>query len=179
MILQTNRLILREFRKSDLNPVYEYISDPQAAMYMTWSDAMTRKDTAHFIKRSISYQNQQPRGKFELAITLKDKDIPIGGCGLRVESFLHKKADIGYIINRKYWGNGYATEASRRLILLGFKELGLHRIFATCDVKNTASIRVLEKLGMTREALFREDYFIHRKWRSSFMYAILESEYNY
>jgi RimJ/RimL family protein N-acetyltransferase len=177
MKIETERLILREFHKSDLDSVYEYISDPQASMYMTWQDRMTKKDTARFIQMSISYHEKKPRKNYELAITFKGEKQLIGGCGIRVQSIHHKKADIGYIINRKYWGHGYATEAAWALVRFGFDKLMLHRIFATCDVKNSASIRVLEKIGMTREGLFREDFFIHGRWRSSYMYSILQKEY--
>ena len=72
---------------------------------------------------------------------------------------------------------GYATEASEALLAFGFDKLELHRVIATCDVGNASSARVLEKIGMRREAQFREDAWIRGVWRDSYLYAILEEEW--
>jgi len=71
----------------------------------------------------------------------------------------------------------YATEAARALLTFGFGQLRLHRIFATCDPANTASARVLEKIGMQREGLLREHEWVKGRWRDSFLYAILDHEW--
>ncbi len=81
------------------------------------------------------------------------------------------------VFSRGFWEKGYATEASRALMDFGFAELGLHRIFATCDPANTASAHVLEKLGMKREGRLREHKWSKGKWRDSFLYAMLEQEW--
>jgi RimJ/RimL family protein N-acetyltransferase len=92
---------------------------------------------------------------------------------------IHKQAEIGYAINRKFWNQGYMTEAARRIIRFGFEELGMHRIFATCDPENTGSYRVMEKNGMQREGILRENLQIHGRWRNSYSYSMLEQEYRY
>ena len=68
-------------------------------------------------------------------------------------------------------------QAARGLLAFGFETLGLHRIAATCDTGNVGSARVLEKIGMRREALFREDSLLRGRWRDSFLYAVLEHEW--
>jgi RimJ/RimL family protein N-acetyltransferase len=84
---------------------------------------------------------------------------------------------IGYVINPRCWGRGYATEAAREMLRFGFGELELHRIEATCDVLNAASARVLEKIGMQREGLLREHMWLRDRWRSSYLYSILADEW--
>ncbi len=82
-----------------------------------------------------------------------------------------------YVLNRNFWKLGYATETVQALVKFGFKELKLHRIFATCDAENFASAHVMEKVGMQREAHFRENGWVKGKWRDSLLYAILEGEW--
>ena len=67
----------------------------------------------------------------------------------------NKEGEIGYILNRRYWNQGYMTEAARKVVSFGFEQLGLHRIIATCDPANIGSYRVMEKIGMQREGLFK------------------------
>ncbi len=99
--------------------------------------------------------------------------------GLRLVSPTQREASIGYVLRRDCWGRGYATEAGRGLLRFGFERIKAHRIFASCDVEHVRSIRVLEKLGMTREGRHRQDtwYPSSASWRDSYYYAILEDEW--
>jgi RimJ/RimL family protein N-acetyltransferase len=100
----------------------------------------------------------------------------IGGCELVVDRE-HGAGILGYSLARPHWGQGYATEASVALVRLGFESLGMHRISATTDVRNVASWRIMEKLGMRREAHLREHVRQRGQWRDSFLYAILERDW--
>lgn len=113
----------------------------------------------------------------EFAIIQKADERPIGGCRLRVNLVANREGVVGYCCGQDSWGNGYATEAVPALLELGFGALGLHRIFAECDVCNVASVRVLEKVGMRREGRLRENMWHRGRWRDSFRYAILEQEW--
>ena len=86
---------------------------------------------------------------------------------------------MGYVLRRESWGNGYATEAARVMLRIGFELLEAHRVFATVDTENVSSIRVLEKLGMTREGMHRQSFWspLHGSWRDVYLYAILEGEW--
>lgn len=88
-----------------------------------------------------------------------------------------RQGEIGYIFNPAYHGQGYATEAARVLLELGFEGLGLHRIYARCAAANTASWRVMERLGMRREAHLRENLFVKGAWDEELIYAMLEDEW--
>lgn len=176
MQLETERLILREFRASDVDAVHEYGSDPQVVKFMPWGPN-TREETENFIDLCITQQSEDPRRSFELAIQFKEEDRLIGGCGIRVSQPSHSEGNIGYCLNKDYWGRGIATEASLALLRYGFEELRLHRIYATVDPDNVGSIRVLEKIGMTHEGRLRENMIIRGEYRDSLMLSILEHEW--
>lgn len=84
--------------------------------------------------------------------------------------------DVGYVLRRDRWGQGYGTETARMLVDFGFQTLGLHRIEATCDPYNVASRKILEKTGMQYEGRARQRLWVHGTWRDSLLFAILEAE---
>ncbi len=136
----------------------------------------TPTQTKAYIRLVQSLSRQKPRTKFELGVVLKSKDRLIGGCGIRIQNPIFREGDLGYVFHRSYWDKGYATEATKAIIDFGFSKLKLHRIWATCDPPNKASARVLEKAGMKREGLLRQNVFQKGAWRDSYLYAILESD---
>ena len=84
---------------------------------------------------------------------------------------------MGYCLNRKFWENGYTTEATKERIRFGFQKHGLRRFTATCDAQNKASARVLEKAGMKKEGHLRKNMFQKGKWRDTFLYAVLKGNF--
>lgn len=86
-------------------------------------------------------------------------------------------AEIGWVVNPVFGGQGFVTEAARALIDLGFRHYGLHRIFAQLDARNTTSARLCERLGMTKEAHFRRDYWSKGEWTDSMHYGLLREEW--
>jgi RimJ/RimL family protein N-acetyltransferase len=96
--------------------------------------------------------------------------------GIRPGKPLYRNAEIWYKLHKNFWGQGYATEAARELLKFGFNELDLHRIEAGCAVDNIASVRVLEKCGMTREGRTRKLLPLAHGWSDNFQYAILEED---
>jgi [ribosomal protein S5]-alanine N-acetyltransferase len=174
VILSTERLILREFEKQDFPSVHEYASDPEVVKFMPWGPN-SPSETRRFIENAIQNQVKKPRTSYELAIILNN-DL-IGGCGITIHSMSDKRGEIGYCIRRGQWGRGLGTETATKLIEFGFKELQLHRIIAKCDTSNHASYKVMEKKGMTKEGVLREEKHIHGEWRDSYLYSILEYEW--
>ncbi|MDZ8080888.1 MAG: GNAT family N-acetyltransferase [Nostoc sp. DcaGUA01] len=173
--LKTERLILRDFVESDWPAVHEYASDDEVVRYLTFGPN-SEEDTRNFLQREISLQTQEPRQHFALAVTLKAQKQLIGICRISTLDTVNKIGSIGYCFIKKFWGQGYATEAVREIISFGFQELGLHRIFATCHPANIASARVMQKNGMQQEGYLREHHWIKGEWRDSLLYAILEHE---
>ncbi len=170
--LTTERLFLREVRKSDWKAVHEYAIDPIVCKFMPWGPN-TEEDTKNYIKRAMNFRKEVPRTTFELAIILKSNQKRIGGCCIVISDVGNKQGWIGYCLNKNFWQQGYVTEAAVKLLEFGFEKLKLHRIFATCDTKNIGSARVLEKIGMRREGQMREHKLIRKKWRDSFLYAVI------
>ena len=153
--LQTERLILRDFREEDWQAAHEWGADPKVVKYMPFGPN-TEDETKTFINRVLNNQKAQPRISFNFALINKPDNRLIGSCRIKIKSVDSKEGEIGYALNRRYWNQGYMTEAARSVISFGFIQLGLHRIIATCDPANTGSYRVMEKLGMQREGYLRE-----------------------
>jgi ribosomal-protein-alanine N-acetyltransferase len=99
----------------------------------------------------------------------------VGAAHLHQVSEAHRRAEIGYVLRRSAWGRGYATEATRLLLRLGFGPLGLHKIAATCDPENLASARVLTKVGMIQEGHLRDHLLIRGTWRDRLLFAAVAS----
>lgn len=175
MILETDRLLMREFVEADWQAVFAYQSDPLYLRYNYWTHR-TQKDVCEFVQMFIGQQKEQPRTKFQLAVVLKEENRLIGNCGIRVNDPEMREANIGYELNTQYWGQGYATEAAQAILKFGFEELRMHRIWSWCVAQNLASVRVLEKIGMRREGHLREKELIKGKWYDNFLYAILDHE---
>ncbi len=176
LLLTTKRLLLREFRELDWQAAHEYACDPEVVRYMEWGPN-AEKDTQNFVRRAITAQQEQPRRNYTFAIVLKTENQLIGSCGIHLSNPGNQGGYIGYALNRRYWGKGYATEAARALLTFGFGKLKLHRIFATCDPTNIGSVCVLEKIGMQREGHLRQHKWQKGKWRDSFLYALLDHEW--
>ncbi len=174
MVFETERLILREYAMDDWQSVHVYASDADLVKFMEWGPN-SEDDTKGYIQNMIMTQRQNPREVYEFAITLKQDGSLIGGCGLHLEG--HSQATLGYCLNRQLWEHGFATEAAYALCQHGFRKIHLHRIFATCRPDNTASARVMEKLGMKKEGVLREHFYAKGKWQSSFLYSILTNEF--
>lgn len=175
--LTTERLVLREFRESDLDDVQAYSSRPEVCRFMTWGPN-TPADTQAFMARNLAAQAQWPREGVNLAIEQRSDGRVIGSIRLTVSDRANGSGDFGYTLHSGSWRRGYATEASRALIEVGFRTLGLHRLWADCDPENVGSWGVMEKLGMRREAHHRHNKLIKGEWRDSYLYAILVDEWN-
>jgi RimJ/RimL family protein N-acetyltransferase len=174
--LETPRLALRELRDSDFERIHAYASDHEVVRYLDWGPSSV-EDTTQFLALVRDARTTTPRTAYHLAIALRTDDRAVGTCRIEIRDAVRQTGDLGYVLDRAHWGRGYATEASRALLAFGFERLGLHRIWATCDVRNAASSRVLEKLGMGREGRLRHDVQRKGAWHDSYLYAILEQDW--
>ena len=145
--IETKRLLLRPLGPADLDDLFELYQDIDLMRYITGQTRSYEKTEA----RLNVYLNDHKQYGFGLcAAILKSSGEMIGRCGLEpVESKIGIEGDIGWMFKKKYWGQGLATEFGRAMIEYGFNHLPVRRIFARADVANTASIRVMQKLGMS------------------------------
>ena len=154
--LETARLRLRPFNRGDVDAVYAYRSLPDVAEYL-FDQPMTREECAEVVRSRTGQVAFMGEGdKILLAVERKEDGTLIGEVSLIWRHVADRQAEIGYILNPAFQRLGYATEAARSLIAFGFEQAEQHRIYARCDALNVASWRLMERLGMRREAHFRE-----------------------
>lgn len=173
--LVTDRLLLRPFRADDAPRVRLLAGDRAVADTTTnvphpYLDGMAERWIG-------SHDGLWREGRsLVFAIVRTKDDLLIGAVGLTLNP-VHDRAELGYWIGRPFWDRGYCTEAARAVVAYGFRELELRRIHASHFVRNPASGRVMEKLGMRREGLLRAHI---RKWdafEDVVVYGLLRSEY--
>jgi RimJ/RimL family protein N-acetyltransferase len=175
--LRTERLLLRPFREDDLEALYAMQSREDVTRYLYWGPR-TPDEARHMLERLMRMTAiDDDSGALRLAALLPDSGVLIGDFSLQHVSREHKQGEIGFIVHPDHHGQGYATEAAKVLLRLGFEELGLHRIVGRCDARNAASARLMERLGMRREAHLRENEFVKGEWCDELIYAILASEW--
>jgi RimJ/RimL family protein N-acetyltransferase len=143
IIIETPRLILREFQLSDAEKMYELNSDPEVIKYTGDPPFKSVEETRNFLSQ---YKDYQRNGYGRWIMTLKETNEPIGWCGLKLneEGFV----DLGFRLFRTYWNNGYASEAAQACLAYGFNTLDMNFIIGRVVSENKASVKALEKLGM-------------------------------
>ena len=174
--LETERLILRSMRLDDAEAMHAYASDPEVTRYVLWDTHRSIEDSESFLRLVTE---GYARGDFGgWGIVLREDGAFVGTCGLDAGyAPEHARAELGYVLSREHWGKGLMTEAVRAVIAFGFEQLSLNRIEARCIAENTASVRVMEKAGMTYEGTLREREFIKGAYRDIKLYSILRREY--
>ncbi|MEE1306018.1 MAG: GNAT family N-acetyltransferase [Agathobacter sp.] len=168
--IETDRLILRAFSEADYDDLYEFLSQLADNEFEAYPGITYENGREHLAYRVDSEEFY--------AIELKESGKVIGNIYYGNRDFESK--EVGYIVNKNYQRNGYASEALRAVIENAFKE-GIHRVFAECDPRNECSWKLLEKIGMDREAHFKQNVFFHRdengnpKWKDTYVYAVLQN----
>ncbi|KZE68870.1 acetyltransferase [Fictibacillus phosphorivorans] len=175
-MLKTDNISLRELVCEDWKAIHQYASQEIVSQYQPWGPN-SENDSISYVSEVIEESKKVPRVRFAQAIIETNSGKLIGAGELMIKSIINREGEIGYIIHPDYWGKGYATEAAHLLLKLGFTNLNLHRIFATCDPRNQNSEKVLRKLGMTFEGRIRESILLKDGWRDSLIYSMLENEW--
>ena len=169
--IRTERLLLRPFRESDYDDLFEFPSQLRDDEFEPYPGITYENGREHLNARVGSEEF--------FAMELIPAEKVIGNIYCRARDFAAK--EVGYIVNGRYRRNGYAFEALSAVISAAFRE-GTHRIYAECDPRNTASWKLLEKAGMTREAHFRQNIYFRKDpegnpvWKDTFVYAITEGD---
>lgn len=172
MKIETERLLLRDYFDSDWDRVHIYGSQPSFSQFELWGPN-SEEDTKKFIAEMIRQSAVKPRYKYDFAVCSRESDVLIGGCGIRRETESSRIANLGWAINPEFQKQGYATEAAKSLIEFGFNELKLAVIYATCDTRNAASYKVMEKLGMLRVGMIKGIHEIKGYVPDRYRYEIL------
>jgi RimJ/RimL family protein N-acetyltransferase len=171
--IETDRLRLRAPQPEDLAALHAIQSREDVARWLYWHPRSVED-----VSRSLDRQIHQDRAR-ELALVAErlDTGALIGHLTLTLGPAEHRQAEIGFMFHPDHHGRGFATEASRAVVGLAFTTYELHRVYGRLEPRNTASARVLEKLGMRREAHLRENEWVKGEWQSEAIYALLAREW--
>ena len=169
-IAETERLILRRYKKEDIQDLFEYLSDKEVVRYEPYKP-QTFEETQKSLEWRISTDEM-------IAVELKKSHKMIGNVYMGKREF--EALEIGYVFNRNYWGYGYAAESCKALIERAFSN-GVHRVYAECDPNNKSSWKLLEVLGFQREAHFRKNVYFWKDetetpiWKDTYVYVKLNA----
>ncbi len=172
--LTSPRLQIREFVAYDLDALREFVCDPRVTRFMLQAPR-AREEAEAYLEQILGYQRERPRSAWELAVTQREGGALIGACTLTM--LAAREADLGYMLARQFWQRGLATEIAGALLTAGFRDLRLRRISSIVDVRNLASLRVLEKAGLRWEATVRRLRKVRGAWRDCHIYAIASAEW--
>lgn len=151
----TERLVLTPLLESDAQALFEYRSDPEVYLYQTWLPR-SDEEALHFIDDLRSVDFDTPGTWSQLGIRLRDVSLLVGDLGVHFPADEPHQVEIGVTVARGHQGHGFGTEAVTGLLGHLFGPLHKHRVFASVDPRNQASIALLNRVGMRQEAHFRE-----------------------
>ncbi|KAF3890282.1 MULTISPECIES: GNAT family N-acetyltransferase [Nostocales] len=172
----TKRLIIRRMAVADLLDFLAYQTHPEVLRYMP-VEPLTEEQAMGLLSRQAVVEIDDEGGYIMFAIYLIDDAKVIGEVGINLFPKAQSKGEIGWSLHPNYQGFGYATEAALVLLNYGFTHRHLHRITSICDTRNTASFRLMERLGMRREGHLKQSHFMKGSWQDEYIYAILHDEW--
>ena len=174
-VLMGRRVLLRELREGDAEPVFQYTRDPEVTRFLAFESPQGVEETELFI--ALARESRVHDREYVFAIADVASDRPLGVTALRHIDPLMSTAQIGTWVARPYWGRRVNSEAKQLLIDYAFGTLGLHRIEARILPDNQRSCRAFEKLGAVYEGTLRESFVKQGSYRDTSLYAILSSEW--
>lgn len=173
--IRTERLALRPWRPDELDRYHALRSDPAVVRYL-YEEPLTRAAAADRLA-AVRSELVEEGSWANVAVERAADGVVVGDVGLCWRSDVHRQAEIGYLFDPAHHHQGYATEAAVAVVELAFAGLGAHRVCGRLDARNDASARVLERLGMRREAHLRENEYVKGEWCDELVYAVLASEW--
>ncbi|MFF2656193.1 GNAT family N-acetyltransferase [Kitasatospora sp. NPDC058032] len=172
----TDRLVLRSFTETDLDDLHDIQRRPDVTRYLLW-DTRTREETRTALATRITQSELAGEGSnLAVAVELRESGRLIGEFNLDWLSAELGRAEIGFVMNPDHGGRGYATEAGREVLRLAFERHGFHRVIGRCNGDNGASMRLMERLGMRREAFFVQGELLKGERADLAVYAMLATE---
>lgn len=177
MRFQTTRLTLREVSLANLTAIHELLSLPETDKFNTLGIPENMEETAQLVMGWQEETKAPQRNAYTFSVELNSSRQFIGLIALYLGKPQYKKGEVWFKTHANHWNKGYTTEALKQVLKFAFTELNLHRVEAGCAVANTASKRVLEKVGMIQEGLFRANLPIRGQWIDNFEFAILDTDY--
>jgi RimJ/RimL family protein N-acetyltransferase len=175
--IRTARLTLRPYETGDLRGIHDLFGRAEVSRYLIWEPMDIDQARAKLEQRVRQTRIEADGDALVFAAVETGTGRMIGEFMLRLTNLQSAQGEIGWSLHPDVQGRGLATEGAREVLRLGFEELALHRIHAGCDPRNVASLRVMERLGMRREAEFVESELVKGEWVGEIVCAILASEW--
>jgi RimJ/RimL family protein N-acetyltransferase len=175
--IPTDRLLLRLLEPGDVDDVHAYQSRADVTEFLYWSPRDRDEVREVLAVQAEHAALDKPGDKLMLAAVLKESGRVIGSVNVVWDDNEHRQGQLGFVFNPEHQGRGLATEATRAILRYAFEEPQLHRIYGRCDALNTASARLMERVGMRREAHLRENEIFKGRWGDEYIYAMLRREW--
>lgn len=172
-VIKTDRLVIKALTCAEAEALFEYRSRPEISRFQTWKPS-TLNEVQHFIDQYTQNFNGAETW-FQMGIFLKPNLTLIGDLGVHFTD--SAQVEIGFTIAKPYQHQGYGYEATQRLMQYLFQTLHKHRVIASVDPDNIASIALLQRIGMRQEAHFKKSLWFDGHWVDDLWYAILDEEY--
>ena len=173
--LETKRLRLVKISPKHAEDMYTYSCDPDVTKYLTWSCHSSVKETERYINL---LQKKYAAGVFnDWGLIHKDSGRFIGTCGFTSFDYETGTAEIGYVLSKDFWGTGLAAEATRCVMEFGFENFNLDGFFAKCMEGNDASVRVMQKVGMSFDNIYRNGMFIKGSYKTIIVYRVTKEKF--
>jgi ribosomal-protein-alanine N-acetyltransferase len=174
--LPTQRLALRWLTPADVPALYEVFSDPEVTRY--WSSPPLADTAAAEALLAEIHDAFARRTLFQWGIARRSDDLVVGTCTLAGLVPAHRRAELGFALGRRHWGQGYVAEALPALVEFAFGQLGLYRLEADVDPRNRASIRALERLGFKQEGYLRARYHLHGEIQDAMLFGLIRPDWD-
>lgn len=175
--IETERLRLRRFARDDFDALAAIQSRPEVARFLYW-EPREREEVEPALASFIAGEEiEDDDDVISLAVERREDRALLGYVSIWLRSREHRQVEIGFVFHPDAQGQGYATEAARALLVLGFEHLGAHRVFGRTDARNHGSAALMRRLGMRQEAHFREAEIFKGEWGDELVFAILEDEW--
>ncbi|MBS1678416.1 MAG: GNAT family N-acetyltransferase [Actinobacteria bacterium] len=176
--LRTERLLLRRYREDDLDRLAAIQALPEVARFLYWGPRTRAAVEPALAQRIAQTTLEHDDDAVTLAVERRADGLLLGDVTIFLRSVINRQVEVGYVFHPDAGGQGYATEATRALIDLAFRDLHAHRVFARTDARNTASAALLRRLGLRQEAHFREAEIFKGEWGGELVFAILDREWS-
>jgi ribosomal-protein-alanine N-acetyltransferase len=177
--IETRRLLIRLYEDKDLEDIFEYSGTTDFWLLRTLTWQPTREGIRKYWEPRRNLDASTVMNHIDLMVEWKERNKVIGNIGIGIsDKDENKQGTIGWLLGNTFQGQGFASEAARALITYGFDKLELHRISARTSRDNIRSWLLMERIGMRREAHFKQSEYINAEWQDEFVYAVLSEEWH-
>ncbi|WP_329005613.1 GNAT family N-acetyltransferase [Kribbella sp. NBC_00709] len=175
--IETDRLTLRRYIETDYDDLLKLQANPDVARYLL-HDVRTPEEVKEALAGRMADVPMDRDGQaLTAAVILRDGGLHLGEVTLFMNSVEHRTGELGYVFHPESHGHGYAAEAAVELLRIGFEQLGMHRIIARLDARNTGSANLAKRLGLRPEAHFVQNEYLKGEWTDELVFALLEAEW--